>query len=139
MTAETGCAAVMIGRGAIRNPWIFAQLEALRTGRPAPAPDGAAVIAHLAMVIDRYRETFRVERLVMGKIKELVRYLGRTVADGGRFRTAALRARGADELLGIAETHLGRLRATDLDLDAVGRCRLERSGAVDPGGPPPLG
>lgn len=31
--AETGCAGVMIGRGALRNPWIFAQIRALMDGR----------------------------------------------------------------------------------------------------------
>lgn len=29
---ETGCAAVMIGRGALRNPWIFGEHRALRAG-----------------------------------------------------------------------------------------------------------
>ena len=29
---ETGCAAVMIGRGALRNPWIFSEHQALKAG-----------------------------------------------------------------------------------------------------------
>jgi nifR3 family TIM-barrel protein len=39
MEAETGCNAVMIGRAAIGNPWIFAQILALKTGAPEPFVD----------------------------------------------------------------------------------------------------
>jgi len=39
MFAETGCDAVMIGRAAQGNPWLFAEIEQyLRTGEPRPAP-----------------------------------------------------------------------------------------------------
>ena len=37
MREETGCAAVMIGRGAEGNPWIFAQARATLAGDPEPA------------------------------------------------------------------------------------------------------
>jgi tRNA-dihydrouridine synthase B len=32
----TGVAGVLVGRGALRNPWIFEQADALRAGTPAP-------------------------------------------------------------------------------------------------------
>ncbi|RYD17561.1 MAG: tRNA-dihydrouridine synthase, partial [Verrucomicrobiaceae bacterium] len=35
---KTGAAGLMVGRGAIRNPWIFAQLIAAFTGEAVPAP-----------------------------------------------------------------------------------------------------
>ncbi|HZT78676.1 MAG TPA: tRNA dihydrouridine synthase DusB [Gemmataceae bacterium] len=39
MFAETGCAAVAIGRGALLNPWVFAQLRHWEaTGEPGPEP-----------------------------------------------------------------------------------------------------
>ncbi len=38
MRAETGCDAVMIGRGAQGNPWLFARIAALAAGRPDPGP-----------------------------------------------------------------------------------------------------
>jgi nifR3 family TIM-barrel protein len=34
MKAETGCDGVMIGRGAVRNPWLFRQIESLAQGLP---------------------------------------------------------------------------------------------------------
>ena len=39
--AETGCAAVMIGRGAYGNPWIFREAAALLAGSPLPRPTDA--------------------------------------------------------------------------------------------------
>ena len=43
MFRETGCDAVMIGRGALRRPWIFRQAAALlRTGTAPPDPPAAA-------------------------------------------------------------------------------------------------
>lgn len=39
MMAETGCDAVMIGRAAIGNPWIFAQSAALMAGEDPPELD----------------------------------------------------------------------------------------------------
>jgi nifR3 family TIM-barrel protein len=39
MLTETGCAGIAIGRGALLNPWIFAQLSCWeQTGAPGPAP-----------------------------------------------------------------------------------------------------
>jgi len=42
---ETGCDGVMIGRGAIANPWIFKQAKHfLKTGEHLPEPDMAEKI-----------------------------------------------------------------------------------------------
>jgi len=38
MRDETGCAGVVIGRGCLGRPWIFAELAARLAGRGAPAP-----------------------------------------------------------------------------------------------------
>jgi tRNA-dihydrouridine synthase B len=37
MVRHTGCAAVMVGRGAFGNPWLFRDARALLAGRPRPA------------------------------------------------------------------------------------------------------
>jgi nifR3 family TIM-barrel protein len=38
MREQTGCDAVMIGRGALGNPWLFARLREVCAGRPDPGP-----------------------------------------------------------------------------------------------------
>ncbi len=51
MVEHTACHGVMIGRGAIGNPWIFGQMHAVDRGEPAPEVDFAemcnATIDHL--------------------------------------------------------------------------------------------
>ena len=42
MRSHTGCAGVMIGRGAFGNPWIFRDAQALLAGQAPPAPTDAA-------------------------------------------------------------------------------------------------
>ncbi len=127
MQRETGCAAVMLGRPALRNPWIFQQVHDLRRGATPHDPTGEELVAHLVDVRRRYDATYRKS---VGKMKELVRYVGRAVGDDRAFMTEALRAPTTDEILSIAERHLARLPSEALDLDAHGKLSLERSGSA---------
>ncbi|MEQ9411365.1 MAG: tRNA-dihydrouridine synthase [Fuerstiella sp.] len=48
MIAETGCAAVAIGRGAMLDPWIFRRLQNVEAGLPAADPTADEQIAFLS-------------------------------------------------------------------------------------------
>ncbi len=45
MQAETGCDGVVVGRGALGRPWLFADLAAAYAGRPVPPPPCLGVVA----------------------------------------------------------------------------------------------
>jgi tRNA-dihydrouridine synthase len=45
MVRETGCAGVVVGRGCLGRPWLFADLAAAFTGRPDRARPGLDVVA----------------------------------------------------------------------------------------------
>jgi tRNA-dihydrouridine synthase B len=141
MREETGCHAVMIGRPALRNPWIFQQIVALQAGEAPATPSGADVAGWIATFCERSLERF--PRVPVGKLKELLRYLGRAVRDERAFLREALLETTAENVIALAHRRLGGLPAEALDLDAWGRNPLERSGSVHqtspltPAGPPP--
>ncbi|MBV9353876.1 MAG: tRNA dihydrouridine synthase DusB [Mycobacterium sp.] len=53
MMATTGCDGVVIGRGCLGRPWLFAELSAAFTGRPAPTPP---TLGEVADIIRRHAE-----------------------------------------------------------------------------------
>ena len=53
MMSATGCDGVVIGRGCLGRPWLFAELSAAFTGRSAPAPP---TLGEVASIILRHGE-----------------------------------------------------------------------------------
>jgi nifR3 family TIM-barrel protein len=47
MMASTGCDGVVIGRGCLGRPWLFAELSAAFTGRPPPIPPTLGKVADI--------------------------------------------------------------------------------------------
>ncbi|MEM1415828.1 MAG: tRNA-dihydrouridine synthase family protein [Myxococcota bacterium] len=138
MRRETGCAAVMIGRPALRNPWIFQQVAALEAQAEPVRPCGEDLVAHLLELRAAFAAGARPKRRkrgrepALGKLKEHLRYLGRALDDGGAFRKEALRLPTVDALLAFTESRLAPLGADALDLGpGTGEARLERSGACE--------
>ena len=67
MFHETGCDAVMIGRAATKNPWIFRQIEARLSGGRVAEPTLAArrdlILAHFRLVAEREPSTYALHKL----------------------------------------------------------------------------
>jgi nifR3 family TIM-barrel protein len=59
MRQHTGCAGVMVGRGAFGNPWIFRDAQALLAGRPRPEAPAAA--ERFAVALDHARLAIRLQ------------------------------------------------------------------------------
>src|ERR1700754_5203721 len=53
MMAATGCDGVVIGRGCLGRPWLFAELSAAFTGSPAPTPP---TLGEVADIVRRHGE-----------------------------------------------------------------------------------
>src|SRR6185295_5382590 len=103
MKAETGCDAVMIGRGAMGNPWLFRTLAALEAGRPDPGPPSLAERRevwrrHAALVGEHSPEKMRLHEL-----RKTLAWYSRGLYGGSQLRH---RTFGTDEpaaLLDIGE------------------------------------
>jgi tRNA-dihydrouridine synthase B len=81
----TGARGLMIGRGAIRNPWIFHQIRQHRRGERLFVPRGHDVLAYVQALYETVcspdaRESSQVQRM-----KKYMNYLGVGVEPSGRF------------------------------------------------------
>ena len=97
MVAETGCDAVMIGRAASSNPWIFRQIgQYLATGRydqPTQQDRYEMMRTYYAMLIERD------ERDTVGKMKQFATYFTHGVRNGSKLRAEIYHAQEAREIL----------------------------------------
>ena len=97
MVAETGCDAVMIGRAASSNPWIFRQLaQYLETGRydqPAEQDRYDMMRTYFSMLIEKDG------RDVVGKMKQFATYFTHGVRNGSKLRAEIYRAHEARQIL----------------------------------------
>lgn len=104
--ADTGAAGVMIGRHAIRNPWIFQQVRSLQAGEPVFAPTLADVRGYIALL---YRETKHPgipEAAHVAKMKKYLNFVGQSVDAEGRFLHDMRRAMTEAELFTVCDRHL---------------------------------
>lgn len=103
---RTGARGLMIGRGAIRNPWIFAQIRQLGRGETPRLPTGREVLAYLqalceATATPELREQSHVQRL-----KKYLNYIGLGVEATGRFLDRARRATSRAQLFHLFAEYL---------------------------------
>lgn len=76
MAAETGCDAVMVGRGAIANPWIFRQAMERARGAASPFEPTVADTARFAEdLLDGMIADAPQARAVVGPMKFIARHL----------------------------------------------------------------
>ncbi|MFU8894236.1 MAG: tRNA dihydrouridine synthase [Luteolibacter sp.] len=107
LLTQTGAAGVMVGRGAIRNPWIFAQLDAALRGQPAFRPTHRDLLEYITDLYDELAaatETFDPLKHVQ-RMKRTLVYISQGIGDG-TFDHQIRRARSPDEFHTICRTHL---------------------------------
>jgi nifR3 family TIM-barrel protein len=95
---ETGVDGVMIGRGAIANPFIFREAAALQAGLPAPVP----TLDEKYAVVLRYHELIRdvlPDKAIPGKLKQLCNYFTKGLPGGAEFRQNLLRSPSVPAML----------------------------------------
>lgn len=78
MERETGCDGMMIGRAAVRNPWIFRQISQMKKGLPVHNPPLSErrflIMEHynfLSNLLDEHRAALRMRGLLLSYTKGL--------------------------------------------------------------------
>lgn len=110
MVRETGCDAVMIGRAASSNPWIFKQIQDfVATGKySTPTEDDRYEIMR------RYYSMLRDHEApdAVGKMKQFATYFTHGVRNGSKLRAEIYHASDAEQILGMVDAFFEReLRA----------------------------
>jgi tRNA-dihydrouridine synthase B len=95
---ETGCDGVLIGRGAMANPWIFRQIEDVMNGREPFQPTLDDKRAVLLEYFDMLREDMP-ELPAIGRMKQLAGQFTRGLQGGALFRTALYHSHSVEEIL----------------------------------------
>jgi len=88
---ETGARGLMIGRGAVRNPWIFQQIRQKLRAEPVTLPVGREVLAFIHALYEAVCSPDFGERLQVQKMKKYLNFLGLGVEPSGAFLHAIRR------------------------------------------------
>ncbi len=96
--SETGCDGVLIGRGAMANPWIFRQIEDAMHGRELFQPTLEDKRALLLEYFDMLHEDMP-QMAAIGRMKQLAGQFTRGLQGGALFRTALYHSHSVTEIL----------------------------------------
>ena len=97
---------LMIGRGAIRNPWLFEQIRQAARGEAPGLPTGRDVRDYVRALYEATSGPGLSERSHVQRIKKYLNFLGLGVEPTGRFLEAMRRATEPRELERILDEHL---------------------------------
>jgi len=96
----TGCDGLMIGRGAIRDPWVFRRVEAALHGASPPDVGPAAKERVLLDYFDAVLAEFDSPKRALGRMKMMSKYFTEGLQGSSGTRTAILRSQSPKEARG---------------------------------------
>jgi tRNA-dihydrouridine synthase B len=126
---ETNCDGILIGRGAMANPWIFRQIEEIIAGAQPYEP----TLADKRAVLLEYFELLRAdmpEFAAIGRMKQLAGQFTRGLPGGSRFRQVIYHSHAVNEVLDRIEEYFETV--------ASGRTYIGEGGADEPDEAPAL-
>jgi nifR3 family TIM-barrel protein len=113
MVEETGCDAVMIGRAAANNPWIFRQIANFNaTGRYEETGD----LDRYTLLSQYFRSLIAADMPdAIGKMKQFATLFTHGVRNGGDLREAVHHSHTTGEILDRVDAFFGRAAAISTD------------------------
>ena len=95
---ETNCDGILIGRGAMQNPWIFRQINDVIEGRKPYQPSFEVKQIALLEFFELLREDMP-ELPALGKMKQLAGQFTKGLVGGAQFRQTLYHSHSAQEIL----------------------------------------
>lgn len=105
---ESGTDGILIGRGAMQNPWIFRQFNDVLNGRTPYEPDLNEKKAVLLEFFEMLREEMP-EIVALGKMKQLAGQFTKGLVGGAQFRQTLYHSHSAEEILDNITEYFKRL------------------------------
>jgi len=103
---ETGAAGVMIGRSAIRNPWIFQQIRDRFAGKPVTATTLADVYGYIQHLYGiTYQDDLR-EKSHINSLKKFLNFIGTGIDREGYFLAGMRLVQSKQELFDLCDRYL---------------------------------
>lgn len=110
---ETGVDGILIGRGAMQNPWIFRQFADVIEGREPYQPGVEEKKSVLLEFFSMCREEMP-EIVALGKMKQLAGQFTKGLPGGAQFRQTLYHSHSADEILVNITTYFETLRRGEM-------------------------
>jgi tRNA-dihydrouridine synthase B len=116
----TGAHGLMIGRGAIRNPWLFHQIRQHQRGETLFVPRGCDVLGYIEALYDAVCSPETREEAQVQKMKKYMNYVGVGVEPSGQFLHEIRRATTRQGFFEICSRFLEHDRPMPLEPFALG-------------------
>ncbi len=104
--ALTGAAGLMIGRGVIRNPWLFRQIREHRRGAEVFRPRGHDVLAYVHALYEAVTSDGLREAAQVANMKKYMNFIGLGVEPTGDFLNRIRRVTTAEEFFATCAEYL---------------------------------
>ena len=131
---ETGCDGILIGRGAMQNPWIFRQIQDVTEGRapfqPTLTDKQNCLLEYFELLLEDMPEF-----AALGKMKQLAGQFTKGLIGGAQFRTSLYHSHSVTEVMDNISTYFATLQAgqtygdgiIESDAPTIDSCDIEDS------------
>ncbi len=113
--AQTGARGLMIGRGAIRNPWIFEQIRAHQRGEEPGRPRGRELLEYIVALYEAVCTPDVPDSSQVQKMKRYLNFIALGAEPTGRFLHDIRRCSTRVDFMAICTEHLDHDERLDLD------------------------
>ena len=121
----TGAKGLMIGRGAIRNPWLFHQIRQQQRGETIFTPTGQDALAYVLALYEAVCSPDVREASQVQKMKKYMNYLGVGVEPAGQFLHQIRRVTTKADFFRVCEEFLNHDQPMPLEPFALAANRSE--------------